>query len=99
MDDEYLNKSLRVKEKLYHSSDKIRYASHWQYFAQEIMQSAVSGKPLSIDQRMESHENHNVVLEHVMKLFAKGQKLSSQTVQGELINENKGRLENKDDVH
>jgi len=59
----------------------------------------VSNKPLPIAQRMESHENHNVVLEHIMKLFTKGLKLSQKNVRSDLLNEYKERLENKDEVH
>jgi len=48
---------------------------------------------------MESHENYNNILSHVMELFTRGKKLSNSTVHLDLLDKYKRKLEQKDEVH
>ena len=83
-------------EKKFDRPDKLRFQNcGWLPLSKEILGSAHSGNPLIVAKNMESYENHNVIFDQVMKIFASGEKFSMRKLKYVLMNEYLNKLQNK----
>lgn len=69
-------KKVQMKKQKYIVSNKVHIDSQWEPLTKQILQSAHKGKKLNIATSMESHENHNLILDEVMRTFTKSSKLT-----------------------
>ena len=94
-------RKVRYTKKHYISSDKVHCQSQWEPLSKAILYSAAKGKALNIAKSLESHENHEVVVDQVMKVFSTGNKLTNKDLKYNLLNgyieklKDKNRLQKK----
>ena len=72
------NRKVYLKKQKYinTASNKVYVDSMWEPMANAILSSARKNRELNVAKSIESHENHNVVFDAVMKRFGSSTKLS-----------------------
>ena len=69
------------------ASNKVRVKSLWQPIQKEISVSAHSGHPMTAAGNMESFENHTLIYDQLMKIFASGERFSIKKLKYILMQE------------
>ena len=91
------NRKVYLKKQKYINteSNKVYIDSMWEPLTNAILSSARKGRQLNIAKSMESHENHDVILEEVMRRFSSTTKLSKEELINSLKDDYNKRLDNK----
>ena len=89
---------LKPKSVSQSQKDKVKLNSKWEPISKEIICCATHGKSLNVAKSLESHENHQKIMDEVMRFFASGDKLTRNSLKYKLLKKYVGRLKNKDKV-